>query len=235
MRKFLAILKDSLGFFAAPAEFLGILRDSLRFFGILWDSLRFFVILWDSLGFFAPRSHPPGHHKCSNWRPRAQSLHLWRPWMATPSAADGTTTSAAIDGPGPSRCTCGAPGGRAAREAPEAALAEAPGGRLAPEAALARPRGLVNYSPTSTPGNLGDRGPWRNPLSPSAPLRLRRWLRVKVSGQGPPKPSPAAEAQRSLNRVLSVSFGPNAPLRLRRWLRVKVSGQGLLAASLRLC
>ena len=30
-----------------------------------------------------------------------------------------------------------------------------------------------------------------------APLRFRRWLRVKVSGQGPPKPSPAAEAQRS--------------------------------------
>ena len=30
----------------------------------------------------------------------APVLHLWRPWMATPSAADGTTTSAAIDGPG---------------------------------------------------------------------------------------------------------------------------------------
>ena len=88
------------------------------------------------------------------------------------------------------------------REAPEAALAEAPGGRLAPEAALARPRGLVNYSPTSTPRNLGDRGPWRNPLSPSAPLRLRRWLRVKVSGQGPPKLSPAAEPQRSFRVCL---------------------------------
>ena len=34
-------------------------------------------------------------------------------------------------------------------------------------------------------------------LGPIAPLRFRRWLRVKVSGQGPPKPSPAAEAQRS--------------------------------------
>ena len=33
-------------------------------------------------------------------------------------------------------------------------------------------------------------------LGPNAPLRLRRWLRVKVSGQGPPKPSPAGEAQR---------------------------------------
>ena len=33
-------------------------------------------------------------------------------------------------------------------------------------------------------------------LGPIAPLRFRRWLRVKVSGQGPPKPSPAAEAQR---------------------------------------
>ena len=29
-------------------------------------------------------------------------------------------------------------------------------------------------------------------LGPIAPLRFRRWLRVKVSGQGPPKPSPAA-------------------------------------------
>ena len=33
-------------------------------------------------------------------------------------------------------------------------------------------------------------------FGPIAPLRFRRWLRVKVSGQGPPKPSPAAEAQR---------------------------------------
>ena len=34
-------------------------------------------------------------------------------------------------------------------------------------------------------------------FGPTAPLLLRRRLRVKVSGQGPPKSSPAAEAQRS--------------------------------------
>ena len=34
-------------------------------------------------------------------------------------------------------------------------------------------------------------------FSTIAPLLFRRWLRVKVSWQGPPKPSPAAEAQRS--------------------------------------
>ena len=33
-------------------------------------------------------------------------------------------------------------------------------------------------------------------FDPNESLCFRRWLRVKVSGQGPPKPSPAAEAQR---------------------------------------
>ena len=47
----------------------------------------------------------------------------------------------------------------------------------------------LNYRRTEAAFVLVDFGP-------NAPLRLRRWLRVKVSGQGPPKPSPAAEAQR---------------------------------------
>ena len=38
-------------------------------------------------------------------------------------------------------------------------------------------------------------------FGPNAPLRFRRWLRVKVSGQGP---SPAAEAQRSGRQTLSL-------------------------------
>ena len=54
------------------------------------------------------------------WRPRPpqmaalgrQLLHLWWPWMATPTAADGTTTGAAT-GPGASSCcTCGGRGWR---------------------------------------------------------------------------------------------------------------------------
>ena len=48
----------------------------------------------------------------------------------------------------------------------------------------------LNYRRTEAAFVLVDFGP-------NAPLRLRRWLRVKVSGQGPPKPSPAALAQRS--------------------------------------
>ena len=44
-------------------------------------------------------------------------------------------------------------------------------------------------------------------FGPIAPLRFRRWLRVKVSGQGPPKPSPAAEAQRSGRQTPSLIAG----------------------------
>ena len=43
-------------------------------------------------------------------------------------------------------------------------------------------------------------------FGPNAPLLLRRRLRVKVSGQGPPKPSRAAEAQRY---VIACSFMPS--------------------------
>ena len=48
-------------------------------------------------------------------------------------------------------------------------------------------------------------------FDPIAPLRFRRWLRVNVSGQGPPKPSPAAEAQRSSYsyQMLHVRYTPN--------------------------
>ena len=77
----------------------------------------------------------------------------------------------------------------------------------------------LNYRRTEAAFVLVDFGP-------NAPLRLRRWLRVKVSGQGPPKPSPSAEAQRSFSRAFSLNFGLNAPLRLRRWAAGEGFGAG---------
>ena len=52
----------------------------------------------------------------------------------------------------------------------------------------------------------------------NAPLRLRRWLRVKVSGQGPPKPSPTAEAQRSFSGSLPLIWAPDSLALLGSWV-----------------
>ena len=50
----------------------------------------------------------------------------------------------------------------------------------------------------------------------------RRWLRVKVSGQGPPKPSPAAEAQRSVSRALPLTSARMRHCVSRRWLQLNL-------------
>ena len=73
----------------------------------------------------------------------------------------------------------------------------------------------LNYRRTEAAFVLVDFGP-------NAPLRFRRWLRVKVSGQGPPKPSPAAEAQRSVSRALPLTSARMRHCVSRRWLQLKL-------------